>query len=47
MELKVNGNFVTSSKVKICQNPFCDILEIIIRNYHRKYSCNFHIEKLR
>ena len=42
MELKVNGNFVTSSKVKICQNPFCDILEIIDRNYHKKYFFGYH-----
>ena len=29
MELKVKGKFVTTSKVKNFQNPFCPILEKI------------------
>ena len=29
MELKVNGKFVSSPKVKFFQNSFCHILEII------------------
>ena len=33
MELKVNGKFVTSSKVKKFQNPFCHILEMINKTY--------------
>ena len=27
MELKVKGKFVTSSKVKVFQNPSCQVLE--------------------
>ena len=34
MELKVKGTTVTSLKV---QNPFCFKLEIMDKNYHRKY----------
>ena len=44
MEVKVNGKLVTSSKVKICQNPFCHILETINRNYHKKYVFGYHDE---
>ena len=42
MELQVNGKFVPSSKVKIFQNPFCNILEIINRNYHNNYFFGYH-----
>ena len=37
MELKVKGKFVTSSKVKIFQNPSCHILEKINENYDSKF----------
>jgi hypothetical protein len=37
MELKVKGKFVTSSKVKICQNPSCYILKKINENYNKKF----------
>ena len=36
MELKVKGKFVTSSKVKIFQNPSCQILEKMDENYEKK-----------
>ena len=36
MEPKVKGKFVTSSKVKIFQNPCCHILEKINENYDKK-----------
>jgi hypothetical protein len=36
MELKVKEKFVTSSKVKIFQNPSCHILEKIIENYDKE-----------
>jgi hypothetical protein len=36
MELKVKGKFVTSSKVKIFQNPYCYILEKLNKNYDEK-----------
>ena len=42
MELKENGKFVTSSKVKNFQNPFCLILEIINKNYHKKLFFAYH-----
>ena len=32
MELKVKGKFVTTSKVKLFQNPSCHILENINEN---------------
>ena len=35
MELKVKEKFVTSSKVKIFQNPSCYILEKINENYYK------------
>jgi hypothetical protein len=37
MELKVRGKFVTTSKVKIFQNPSCPILEKINENYDKKF----------
>jgi hypothetical protein len=36
MELKVKRKFVTTSKVKILQNPSCPILEKINKNYDKK-----------
>ena len=42
MEPKVKGKSVTSSKVKIFQNPFCFKLEIINKNYHKKYFFGYH-----
>ena len=37
MELKVNGKFVTSSKVKNFQNPFRHILEIINKLFQKQF----------
>ena len=43
MEPKVKGNFVTSSKLKKFQNPFCKKkLEMINKNYHIKYFFGYH-----
>jgi hypothetical protein len=42
MELKVRGKFVTTSKVKIFQNPSCPILEKINENYDKKYFFGYH-----
>ena len=42
MEPKMKGKSVTSSKVKIFQNPFCLMLEIINKNYHKKIFFGYH-----
>ena len=41
MELKVNGKFVTSSKVNFFKNPSCYILEKINENYDEKKNLAF------
>ena len=42
MEPKVMGKSVTSSKVKNFRNPFCLMLEIINKNYHKKIFFGYH-----
>ena len=42
MELKVTGKFVTSSKMKIFQNPSCHILGKIDENYDEKLIFGYH-----
>ena len=38
----MNGKFVTSSKVTFFQNPFCHILDIINKNYHKIKNFGYH-----
>ena len=42
MEIKVKGKSVTSSKVKIFQNPSCYILEKIHENYYKIFF-GYHV----
>ena len=42
MELEVKGKFITTSKVKIFQNPSCPILEKINETYDKKYFLGYH-----
>ena len=42
MELKVKGKSVTSSTGKIFQNPVCFELEMINKNYPKKYFFGYH-----
>ena len=42
MELKIKGKSVISTKVKNFQNPYCFKLEIINKNYHKKYFFGYH-----
>ena len=41
-ELKVKGKFVTSSEVKIFQNPSCHIVKKINENYDKRYIFGYH-----
>ena len=42
MELKVKEKFVTSSKVKNFQNPYCHLLEKINENYDEQNFFDYH-----
>ena len=42
LEGRLKAKFVTSSKVKIFQNPFCHIVETFNKNYHKKLILGYH-----
>ena len=42
LEGRLKAKFVTSSKVKKFQNPFCDIVETFNENYHKKMIFGYH-----
>ena len=42
MELKVKEKFVTSSKVKNFQIPYCRLLEKINKNYNEQNFFDYH-----